>query len=331
MIDTISIFTDSFDLSKDNSFQVMTLSDLATGEQKKERTFCNIPHGANFTVKRNFQDKGQSLFCQVSLPKLLYGTSIKELQANDLEHCIESLQKQFDFAGAVIDKGAIETMSLSRLDYCRNIQVDHSIVDYLSQLKNCFISGRTKTNWQLETVTFFNGSQEFTAYNKVLETLNDEYSAGMAGITKDTKQDKLRLESRLKKAKVIQRHLKRKTFAECFDFDLAKKKLLNDFDTLVLENGQQIELNFNNDLERLQELRSIHERGAFQRWKAEHGTTGILLQYNYDLELIRKLLLNVFSKRMVAYHIRELKQFISQSRTKEQRHLLQEIRYKLAA
>lgn len=331
MIDTVKLFTTAFDLAKDNKFQLQTISGLSTGEVKHEKTFCNLDHGARFTIKRNFNDQGKSLFCEVSLPKLLYGNSLKELKQTDLDQCVSILDTQFQSAGAVIDKGALENMALSRLDYCKNVKVDHCITDYISQLKNCFIQGRTRTNWNLETCTFFNGSQEFCAYNKILETLAHYSSAESAGIDKNTKQDILRIESRLKKARTIQNTLKRKTFAECFNFDLAKNKLLSDFNRLVLDSGEQLELNFNDDLQRLQELRSIHERGAFHRWKAEQGTAGILLRYNYDLELIRKLLMNVLGKRMTAYHLKEFKQFISDHRTKEQRHLLQEIRYKLAA
>jgi len=331
MLDTVKLFTNEFELASDHKFEKQTTVAMATGELKRERRYCNIEHGASFNIKKGFNGLGESLYCQVSLPKLIYGTSLKELQAGDLDHCIDSINKQFVAAGAIIDKDAVETMPASRIDYCKNIQVDHCIVDYLSQLKNCFIAGRTGTNWKLESVTFYNGSQAFTAYNKILEVLSNDYSSKIAGITKETKQNILRLESRLLKARAIQQNLKRKTFVECFDFELGKRKLITDFNKLVLDDGQQLELNFNSDLERLQELRSIYERGAFQQWRAEYGTAGILLKYNYDLDLIRKLLLNVFSKRMTAYHLRELKAFISQHRTQEQRNLLQEIRYKLAA
>jgi hypothetical protein len=328
MLDTVRLFTKEFELAKKNSFVTQTTANYSTGEIMAEKVFCNLGTGARLNIKPQGNEK--CLFFEASLPKLIYKSSLTELKEDDLERCIEAVADQFKVSGAVVDFNAIERLPLSRLDYCRNIQVKHAIVDYLALLRNCSFGKRNKTNWQTETVLFFNGSQEFTAYNKVLEVKSSKY-ATVAGVDKDTPEDILRLESRLKSAAVVKRILhQRRTLGECFNFDMAKEKLLNDFDTLVLNVGSQLELNFNSDLERLQALRE-RSRYGWRLFLSEQGVDLFLLKYGYDLELVKKLLLEAFSRRQTYNILKELKLFIAERRTPEQRDLLKELRFKLAA
>ena len=326
MLDTVRLFTREYELAPKNSFVRMETTDFSSGEVLAEKTFCNLPSGARLNVKP--QGEESALFIEVSLPKLLYGTSLKELQENDFERCIKELESELASAGAVVGSGAVENMQLSRLDFCRNIQVQHSIVDYLALLRNCSLGKRARANWQTETVLWYNGSQEFTAYNKVLEVQSHK-KVLLEFIT--PKQDILRLESRMKRAPVIRQELQeRKTFAECYNFELARKKLLSDYDKLVLNVGEQLQLNFLEDLERLQALRE-KTRYSWQLFLAEYGTSLFLAKYNYDLDLVKKLLRETYQRRQVYNIMKSLKQHIAERRTPEERHLLQELREKLAA
>lgn len=328
MLDTVRLFTKEFDIAKANSFVRLEQTDFSSGEILSEKVFCNLPSGARLNIKP--QGAERCLFYEVSLPKLIYGTSLKELRESDFEQCLNAIAGEFQAAGAVIDSGAIEKMPLSRLDYSRNIQVHHAIVDYLALLRNCSFGKRARTSWKTETVLWMNGSQEFTAYNKILEVKNSKQAAA-AGITVDTPENVLRLESRLKAAAVIKRALQQKrTFAECYDFRLAKEKLLSDFDTLVLNIGEQLQIDFNDDLERLQSLRE-KSRYSWSLFLAEQGTELFLLKYGYDLELVKKLLLETYQRRQTYNILKSLKIFIAEHRTKEQRNLLAEVRSKLAA
>lgn len=328
MVDTIKLFTNEFELSRSNSFQTQTTVAKATGELIAEKEYCNTGTGGHFDIKQ--QGGSRCLFFQASLPKLLYGTSLKELQQSDFERCLQAVKSQFSAAGVVIDRKAFEVLPVSRLDYCRNIQAEHAIVDYLSLLRTCSFSRRNRTNWKAETVLFFNGSQEFTAYNKILEVKQNEEQAAAAGIDKDTPENVLRFESRLKSAGVIQRETHRRTFSEVWNFDIARAKLLSDFDGIVLNSGQQLLINFNEDIERLQHLRS-KTRYAWNLFLAEQGTELFLFKYQNDLELIKKLLLEAYQRRQAFYILKQLKQFIAEHRTPEQRDLLTEMRQKLAA
>jgi len=326
MLDTIRLFTKDYELAPKNNFVKMEQTDFSSGELLSEKVFCNLPSGARLNVKPQGQES--CLFLEVSLPKLLYGTSLKELQENDLERCIEELAGEFAAAGAVVGSDSIPNMSLSRLDFCRNIQVKHSIVDYLALLRNCSLGRRARANWQTETVLWYNGSQEFTAYNKVLEV--QSHKKALPDIIQPV-QDILRLESRMKRAPVIRQELKeRKTLAECFDFGLARKKLLSDYDKLVLNVGEQLQINFFEDLERLQELRE-KSRYSWQLFLSEYGTSLFLAKYDYNLDLVKKLLSETYQKTQVYKILKSLKYYIAERRTPEERHLLQELREKLAA
>ena len=328
MLDTVRLFTRDFDLARKNSFVAQTAANYSTGEIMAEKVFCNLATGARLNVKPQASEK--CLFLEASLPKLIYGNSLQELQESDFERCLEAVAGQFKAAGAVVDFDAIERLPVSRLDYCRNLEVKHSIVDYLALLRNCSFGKRNKTNWQTETVLFFNGSQEFTAYNKVLEVKSSK-GAAAAGVTEDTPENVLRLESRLKSAAVVKRTLQqRRTFAECYNFKVAREKLLSDFDSLVLNIGSQLELNFNDFSSEL-EYYKRQGRDALGQIEKRYGRDAILAMFQCDLETFQACLSKHYSKRQVYYIKKNYKQHIAERRTPEERHLLQEVREKLAA
>lgn len=327
MLDTVRLFTKDFELAKRNSFLTQPLYNC-DGELLSEKVFCNLATGARLNVKPQGSEK--CLFLEASLPRLLFGSSLQELQESDYEHCIEAVAGQFKVAGAIVDFDAIDRLLLSRLDYAKNLAVKHSIEEYLALLRNCSFGRRNKTNWLMETILFFNGSQEFTAYNKVLEVKNSK-SAAVAGVNKDTPENILRLESRLKSAAVIKRTLQqRRTFGECYNFKVAREKLLSDFDTLVLNVGQQLELNFN-DFSMELEYYKRQGRDAIGQIEKRYGRSTILAMFQNELGTLQTCLLKHYSKRQVYYIIKNYKQHIAERRTPEQRDLLQELRSKLAA
>lgn len=328
MLDTVRLFTRQFGIAKYNKFQTQTITDCSTGEVKSERTFCNIPNGGRFSIKPNGAES--CLLFEASLPKLIYNTSLKELQASDYERCLSAIQGQFAAAGAEIGGQEFEALAVSRLDYCKNIEVEHSIVDYLALLKNCSFGGRVGTSWQTETVTFFNKSQELCCYNKMREVKHDARQAAAAGVKPDTLENVLRIESRMKAADVVRRSINKRTFSECFDFDIARSKLLSEFNKLIADTGRQLELNFNDDLMRLKELRDTN-RYSWRVFIADKGLPLFLMQYQYDIELIKKLLLETYSRRQAYNILRGIKQFVSEHRSPKERHLLEELRVKLAA
>lgn len=327
MLDSIALFTKDFELKPSNRFLTKTLTAISTGEVTSETTFCNLS-GAQFSIKPQGSEK--SLFFQTSLPKLLYGTSLKELQRGDFEQSLEAIEEKFKEAGVYIEPHSLASFGVSRVDYCRNIEVTHNIYDYLAILRNCSLGGRTKTTWQTQTVTFFNKSQELCAYNKVLEVKQDAIQALAAGVTPETPENILRLEKRLKKAKVVQSILKRRTFSECFDFELAKKKLLEDFDKTVMNVGQQLELNLNFMDELLSEHRSLGRDGLGQIEK-RFGRDYILLLFQEDMELLKAWLFRHYERRQAYYHLANYRRHLAERRTPEQRDLLGELRAKLAA
>lgn len=326
MLDTIKLFTKDFDISKANNFQQSITTNFATGEVKSEKLFCNTEAG-HFDIKQQGTDK--CLFFSASVPKLLYGTSLCEAKEQDFDQTLQEMAGQFKKAGVIVDKEAYSSMAVSRIDYCRNVPVQHSIVDYLALLRNCSFGRRNRTSWKTETVLFFNGSQEFTAYNKVLEVKNSPVQSAAAGITAATPENILRFESRLKAAEVVKRTLHCRTFSECWNFKLAKEKLLKDFDEIVQNVGQQLELNFMEDSEKLLSLRE--RRNSFFLFISEKGIPLFLAQYNNDFELIKKLLLTAYQRRQAFYYLKQLKEFYAEHRTPKDRHLLQELREKLAA
>jgi len=326
MIDTIRLFTKDFDLNSKNKFVLAQSVALESGAILSEKTFCNTEH-CQMDIKQD-----GALYFKTSLPKLIYGTSLKEVQERDFDKCLAGMNKELDLAGVNIDKHSLENFRVSRLDYCRNVQVDYAIQDYISLFNTCSYGRRSRSNWSHETVTFFNGAQEFTVYNKIKELKQDKHAGKWQAKAQTMQENILRFESRLKGSRSVEQVLKTAmpTFEQVFHSDLSKAKLINDLKKVTAIN-EQLTLNFDNDLDLLHDLASQSTRNVWYKFIGLKGIDSFLFTYQYDFELIKTLLNNFFKKRQVYYILKDLKVHQQRARTKEQRNLIQEVQLKLAA
>jgi hypothetical protein len=91
MIDTLKIYTNSFNLRENNSFQLQTLSEVSTGEIFLTKTFCNTIPNINLTIGTDRQTGEDSLYVSASLPKLLYKTNYFEIKETDCERAVSKI------------------------------------------------------------------------------------------------------------------------------------------------------------------------------------------------------------------------------------------------
>jgi hypothetical protein len=327
MLDTVRIITKEFELRENNKFQVRTIIDLSTGELLSEKVFCNEPH---FNVDIRPDD---TLYLKTSLPKLIYGSSLYEIKEQDLERCVDAIERKLDYTGVTIDKSAVSESELSRVDFCRNLKVEHNLMDYIVLLSKYRISRRDKLEYKKETVAFHNGSQDLVFYNKLRETKQDKsIEQEIRDMLKGQQENILRIESRLKGKRVVDRELKRidKKFNNVFSFELCKNRLIGEMDKLTNnDDSTQLELNFQENSNLLTHIKSKKERNIFLEFLSIKGLDRFLIEFQYDFQMIKEFLELHFKKRQVYTILQYLKEKQELLLKPEQRALLDEIRQKI--
>lgn len=331
MIDTVWLTTRNFDILSNNKFDERPVI-KHTGEYigKKVCNFGDKEHaqsapapGGNITVFDSFGGS-QLLEFNVSLPKLLFGHSLTEITPDHFEQCINAIHGQLAFAGVDIDKKQIKHMRLARIDFCRNIQIDGVMFDYLQILKSA-IMPHMQTNHKKTTALWLNKCVEFTGYDKVTKTLTEKLESTAAGITPETPRNKLRFENRTKAGNAtVFRILKRRTFAECFDEQLAKSRLVSNFDNLRFDLNARPTV-CSGDIGYLIASSTRHQIEKF------FGMEYLLATVGGDIEQIRQYFSVRYNERQVRNIVKEYRAHIESTRPAMQRTMITEMRHKLAA
>lgn len=297
MIDTLRLFTEDFKLGKNCLFEKQINQDLQTGDIVSEKLYCNKVSGINFTV--SYDNK---LFLQASIPKLLYKTSIHQVKESDAEKAIDIIQDKIAEAGILLPAGAVPEMKLSRLDFCLNLPVKHSVSDYLLTLKNFEFARKNKQSFKNQTITYYNKSSEFAFYDKKLEVLCKEKDAEVLALARECKDNLLRVESRLKNRQAITGEIKAGRLADVFSYSLCKKNLLKNMDKLV-KPDIQLDFDFNDSKRVIQQLREERSRDTFNKYLSIYGLRYFLASMDYDFDLIRNFLIDIGYKRRQSYNI----------------------------
>ena len=332
MLDTIKLYSPVFSLKPENNFQQQTTSELATGELIATKTFCNTVAGVNLTIGTDRASGRDTLYLQTSLPKLLYSTSYYEIKESDCERALLSIQDRLAEAGVNIPDNSLADFELSRVDFCRNIEVQHNIIDYLLCLKNFELSRRNKQQFKAETLTFYNKSQELSFYNKVREIKDKETAPEIVEFMKDKRENILRVENRLMKKRTIERELNRKLkVTELFDYKLCKENLLRNLNRLV-KPDIQLQFNFESSKRIIEQLRAERARDSFGEFLKIYGLDFFLAGFDYNYELIRKFIVECGYSRRQSYRlVGDLKEKYERFRIiQEDRDLLQELKDKIA-
>jgi hypothetical protein len=336
MLDTVRMFTSDFDIDKKNSkIEVGQKIDYSTGEVKSEKMYCNLKN-FSIDIKRDEKRLTDNLYFQTSLPKLLYKTSLFEITENDIDRSIDEIQKTLNSAGVIIDKNNLNDFKISRVDFCKNIQVDNNITDYLLYLDNFYFSRRLKTEIKKETVLYKNKSQQLTFYNKIKEILDTVKEKSILKLVENKDQNILRVESRLLKKRVVSQELKANKdfdfkFISLFNKDIVKRKLLKDIQCLVRDSQEQREFNFEENSKLLDYLKRENKRNINMKFLACRGTTEFLKDFGFNHEKVFEFYKENFSRAQAYKNMKEIYYFTNLMTEQKERDLLNEIRQKIAA
>lgn len=328
MIDTIKLFSGSFHLKPGHKFKTGTITD-SNGEIEAEKTFCNLPH---FSIDIT---RDKVLYLQTSLPKLLYGTSLFEVQPTDFEQAVDKIQDKLSEAGVEIADNRLADFQLSRIDLCRNLEVEHSPMDYLVYLSDRYMPRRQKRDISHETLSFRNSDRELTFYNKVREIRQTEKDPRVLKLVQNRPENILRIESRLKKRRVIDKTLQlgkpEVQLSAVFDSGVCRNHLLHEVDSLVASAESQGEFNFHENSLLLQAIAERRKRGVFKEFLAVRGVREFLTDFRGDWGKIREFLEFHYGKSQTYQLVAELKKYRSLLVETAERDLLAEIRQKLVA
>jgi hypothetical protein len=326
MIDTITGSIINYKIKDIHKFEIQQPRVNCYGEEiTREKWFCNIPH-FNIDIKPD-----NTLYYKTSLPHLIYKTSYFEVKENDYELCIEKIKEKLNFAGVLFDSQDILNRPLSRIDFCRNIQVEHAIPDYLCCLGQYRMSKRDKLNWRDETLYFRNRQREFVIYNKVRSINTDKRCSTERHLINGKLEDILRFESKFRTGASINKEFGRLVFDKAFNFELCKKTMKKEIDNLIKDNNEQLELDFEEDNMLLERIKSTKSRNTFLTFLAVKDVPRFLLQHQYNYNSIQKFLSLHYKNSQVYEHLTLIQKLNSLVMPKVQKDLLSEIKHKLAA
>ena len=204
-----------------------------------------------------------TLYVELSLPKLVFGNNFDELSDEDFNTVLDCLYEVLKTMGVLVYKNQLPQAQVSAIHYGKNIILDDYTTPYtyIKELKNIDISKTLDVNqtdyrngglsYKLHTNLF-----EFAFYDKIKELEISKFSEkrslekdnycqlSLLDYMQEQKQNSspfevLRLELRLNNRKKIKQYLKRiglqenSTLEYLFDQQIAKKILLSFYDSIT--------------------------------------------------------------------------------------------------
>ena len=326
MLDTISLYlpgrngTDfslnlkEFNSSVSKSGQINNYTNNFILKDKDKRNIF-----IKYDLNRNY------VITTFSVPKLLYGNSLENIQVKDKDSVMNILTGRLT---NILDAD-FENWQVSRLDITKNIEVKNNVSGYITALKKAYdvTQGRYNfTNVKDESLTINNNSRRFVIYDKVKEQIANK------DISRNKGKDYgniLRLEVQHKKAKHIHTSFKRKFhFSELFS-----EKSFNDFSKFQLSffdkfysPGGQYQL-FIQDVA-LTEL-------IFYKFNKRDLLKNLLVkkylnENEYDKDAMQDILRKYYSRQGLNKAMKQINQ-LSKLGTATVPDIIDEIRYKLVA
>ena len=326
MLDTISLYlpgrngTDfslnlkEFNSSVSKSGQINNYTNNFILKDKDKRNIF-----IKYDLNRNY------VITTFSVPKLLYGNSLENIQVKDKDSVMNILTGRLT---NILDAD-FQNWQVSRLDITKNIEVKNNVSGYITALKKAYdvTQGRYNfTNVKDESLTINNNSRRFVIYDKVKEQIANK------DISRNKGKDYgniLRLEVQHKKAKHIHTSFKRKFhFSELFS-----EKSFNDFSKFQLSffdkfysPGGQYQL-FIQDVA-LTEL-------IFYKFNKRDLLKNLLVkkylnENEYDKDAMQDILRKYYSRQGLNKAMKQINQ-LSKLGTATVPDIIDEIRYKLVA
>jgi hypothetical protein len=158
----------------------------------------------DFYIKYN--PNWNRLMVNVSIPKLLYGNNIAEINENDIDRFFNIVHKKInDLFHKEVDR---EHWQVYRLDFSKNFKLENQkqVTSYIHNLSKIKLSRKQTITYGQETVSFKNRSQIVNFYDKLAEMKHNKVDNNLLEQSKNV----LRFEIQCKKDVLKQYTKKRK-------------------------------------------------------------------------------------------------------------------------
>ena len=262
MIDTVilELNNNQFNLRNDNEFDgVIT--------QWQRGFVANTQYCKEYAEK---QKKGENYFpkisllrrksknvleIQVSLPKLIYGTNLFEINNRNKNDIYKNILTALDKVGVDVSVSDLKEAVVKKVDFSKNIELPDYFGNVRQVIKklSCF-NYKPRSNFTLRdycdgsegaSLKFYNSSQGYAVYDKLSEIVGRGYTKVEKELTKSIKKQKLkrniiRFELSLRKKQslemVLKRFIKDKqknfTLDDILNKNLSRGILLETFDKI---------------------------------------------------------------------------------------------------
>lgn len=161
-----------------------TFTDMATQSKKQGRYFPKVE-----VPKRTVgKDKIESsyLLVQVSIPKLLYGTNLFEVDETDLQAFCEKLSQELWRVKVSITPNNVANATIKRVDLCKSIipppyfgtakQVLYKLQKFNHKPDSDFTIKEFREGSKESFLKYHNGTQGYVVYDKAAEIVANGYT-----------------------------------------------------------------------------------------------------------------------------------------------------------
>lgn len=177
-------------------FLTSTYTDMATQFKKQGRYFPKIEIPKRVGGKD--RDETSYLLVQVSIPKLLYGTSLFEVDENDLAPFAQKLSKELERAYVFVTPEAIRQATIKRIDLCKSITLPaylgdaRQVIRHLAKFNHKPDASFDYKEYRETINEFFikyhNTTQGYVVYDKASEIVANGFTDIEAEIIKHLKE-----------------------------------------------------------------------------------------------------------------------------------------------
>ena len=157
MLDTLSIGTSEFDISRENKL-IMRVDTYNETNTSFKKYFFNSEE-----IYLTIDDKGLRL--HFSLPKLLYKNNFYPIKEKDFQIAIDNLDERIRDLGVITD---LKSFKVMRLDIFKNVMSDYNFNVYSDILRSLSLK-RTHKRDYIDGFLSSNTNREICFYNKIKE------------------------------------------------------------------------------------------------------------------------------------------------------------------
>jgi hypothetical protein len=308
MIDTIKLRAEDFQIDSSCKIQVQPACFCAdTGEVIGETELFRkngVPvYGSKAflnTERFHFDINFRGTFIRTEIPDYYSKNNYYSVSGGEFYQFSKLLEKDLREAGIYTD---VERANISRLDLFKNGNMKKEPLYYFPVLRSCRGKRVYKRDYG-DTVTFLNTQRQACFYDKYNQLASK--GVNVSNIPRNT----LRAEVRLTNNTVVKRCTGGITnMSELKQYygtlkKVYEKQLTDMTFRYGTDKPEQLCL-FGKDYETLSYFKEQSERTAFSNWIQSEGILNIIQRYG-DIENIRHLLKQVFSKQAVSRQIKSL-------------------------